>query len=1139
MWYMSVNIADNSYVNLREHESSYQAMIRNGDTSNTYDITQRFVKNKETNDFIDNFNNWNWNLNKGLLSDGTYINKSNFFTDSKYVTIDEKRILSVNNIKYFMFKMNCVLERKNKSKINDTYAVKENDESIYNLSWKLDDDGKTIYYYDTSTNTDDNGKISITNSYSSYPLQRIDRLSNYELGSLFLYLNGIKIPDNEIFVYSTKSFTDIFVPLSYIGDLNDDNIEVDVKFNVDIRQAGSEDFYFTTDDFSGKEIVIDLSKAEYLYDRWKSNVVTVDNTVVFLNGKLIKIKEVEKVDERQVKFVFSDFIEGKLELYVLNNIIYRHKYDINKSNLNPNNTKLHFFLDEKQFAQDFVNGPITKNAVSFWYDGIRIDDNLITQTSRYSFEFDINTKNFDESKVDFFVEDINYRIDDKQYIMYGDDYYLLNMLGVSRCVDKMKGGKSYSIFDDDNYQISFKDVLSNGGTSFDVPKAKDYYDNLEKTYKNDKDRCKELIKKNPSLLREMMQQFATPSKRFIVYGNSEDVHISSVKKLESEDALIYYKIYCNHILIDTVNYSAERNGDYDIITINKSVLSSGTNLFEVFQYDLTYYKQAVYRDNIKNMEPVYNPNNGTEIIGYTKIYNISDLSFGEDFLLDDINAVEQIKREWFDKNDDAYYMIYPDSNNSGFRVVKSFQIDKINEKQIKITINLHMTTQTKGYFYLLYKNYNIVNSFVYHNEDGSYMADNDLIFPIYSQYVEYGYRDDGTKYVKEMVDYIPYINNSEPMVTRNGKELIIGEDYLYVTPEKSESVATSYIILKTQTSENDSIVVQFNSAKTNILVLGYNNLNIDNKYGLIYLSELKYPVDPNYMNIFVNGEKVSKYDITILSDKLIRVYNIYRPITSLLITTNLNYKESELKEFIDLYKPTKFELLLEKIFHNCDPSKLLDTSKPNIDYIYTVKPDESGYESNHGFDDYVDDVLKKENPLKGSSGEVIDQADILQVMYINWLNKSGKTRSDNFPNIDINPKVLKYFSVFENTVVGNRLDIFMDSGRTYNGVPDDICGEPIKIDQTGKRILLYPGIDPNIRRKFFFEKIFIPVMKGTDNIQDIETFDNRDPVFEKLKVHGNANILYAEDFPTEPDKNGIMWTGTDKDLLCQKDPTFN
>lgn len=1140
---MSVKLAENSYVKLREHEPSYQAMIRNGDTSNTYDITQRFVKNSTQNDFIDSFNNWNWNDNRGLLSDGLYINKRNFFTTSVSSIRNNNRILTVNNIKYFMFKMNCVLEKKRVEEVKDTYINKENDENIYKLAWKLDENNNTVYYYDIGDeNVDSNGKISIKNEYSSYPLQRLDKLSNYELGSLFLYMDGIKIPDNEVFVYATKTFTDIFVPLSYIGDLNNNDFETDITFFADIRQAGSEDFYFISDNFSGNTITIDLSKKEYLYDRWNLNKVTPEKTIVFLNGELKKVKSVEYIDEKQVRFTFEIALNGRLELYVLNDIIYRHKVD-NNSMVNTSINELHFFLNEKEFEQDFVNGPITKNAVSFYYNGKRIDDTSIKQTSRYSFVYDISAiEDFDESKIDFFVEDINYRISDKDYIMYGDDYYLLNMLGVSRCVDRMKGGKTYSVFDLDKYMISFRDVLSQNCTLFDVPTAQAFYSSLEKNYNNDSDKCKELIKKNPSLLRDFLQQFATPSKKFIVNGNAADVRFSSVTKLNSEEDLIYYKIYCNHQLVDSINYTINREGLIDYITVTKDILKSGTNIFEVFQYDLTYYNQTVYRDNINNsFDPVLD-SQGLNIIGYTKTYNIKDLPFGEDFLLDDIVAIEPIERNWFTSADDEYYLIYPSSENKGFRTVKSFNIEKIGDDKVKITISLFMPTQTKGYFYLTYKNYNIVQSITYHNEDLSYMDDNDLIFPIYSQYVEYEYNDDGSRKVKEIVDYIPYINNSEPMVTRNGKELVIGDDYLWTTPEKSDGVTTSFLILKTQTEENDEIVVQFNSAKTNILILGYNNLNIDNKYGLVYFSELKYPFDPNYMNLYVNGEKVSKYDITILSDKLIRIYNIYRPITSLLITTNLQYKESELYEYISLYHETEFEQLLAKMFVNCDPSKNKSSDALDIDYIYTVKESSKNYDINHGLDFYVDDVQKAENPL---ASEIENEAerDITQVMYIKWLNKSGKTRSDNFPDTDINPKVLKYFSVFENYIVSDRFDITIDSGKTYNGIPDDITGEPIKTDINMKRTLIYPGVDVNLKRRFFYEKIFVPEInsqtKGQEFQSSIRDDTTLDPVFEALKHDSNANILYCEDFPLSPDKNGIRWTGSNKSYICNELPTFN
>ena len=158
-------------------------------------------------------------------------------------------------------------------------------------------------------------------------------------------------------------------------------------------------------------------------------------------------------------------------------------------------------------------------------------------------------------------------------------------------------------------------------------------------------------------------------------------------------------------------------------------------------------------------------------------------------------------------------------------------------------------------------------------------------------------------------------------------------------------------------------------------------------------------------------------------------------------------------------------------------------------------------------------------------------------MYINWLNKSGKTRSDNYPELDINPKVLKYFSIFENTIVGNRLDIFMDSEKVYNGVPEDICGEPIKVTTEMKKLLLYPGANKIIRRKFFYDNIFVPTINESEDIQaSIRDSTIIDPVFEALKKNKNSNILYAEDFPLEPDKNGIMWTGSNKTIVCFPDP---
>ena len=38
-------------------------------------------------------------------------------------------------------------------------------------------------------------------------------------------------------------------------------------------------------------------------------------------------------------------------------------------------------------------------------------------------------------------------------------------------------------------------------------------------------------------------------------------------------------------------------------------------------------------------------------------------------------------------------------------------------------------------------------------------------------------------------------------------------------------------------------------------------------------------------------------------------------------------------------------------------------------------------------------------------------------------------------------------------------------------------------------------------------------------------------IFETLSNEKKSNILYPRDFPMEPDRNGIIWTGSDIDIV--------
>lgn len=1241
---MSVIFDETNYQKIKINDPAYQAMIRISDVNNTYDIHQEYVKSGSSrNDFQSQLNLFN--NNSGTLSDGKYVDMSKFFIDTKRVIIDGETKVKGEVIPYFKFKTNHVLNFYNSANLKDTYIDKTNVESIYDLIETPMSENKYRL---------DEVKTLIESEYNSYPLQRVDRLVIHELDSIFLYVDGLKIPDNKIFVYANKSSTDIFVPESYIpGNIHDNKSIIDITFNVDYRQPGSEGFYFLST-LSGNNVSIDLTdvKYQYKYNKRKNMNITVDKLLIFINGYQVKAKSCN-LNGTTLNIDFGRNLENdEVEIYILNNVVYRYsKPDV--SMMNNNGSKVHFYINDN-YVTDTLNGPITKNAIQFWYNGKRINDDKIEQTSRFSFVYNVDlftytqvdipsnmiatpgvsyyirNKNneyvyvgelkyfeydtiyytrdlqptFDENLIDFVIEDTNKNINDIGYDIYSDDQYLLNMLGVRRCVDKMKGTKSFSVFDNEEYSIPFKNVLSNDGTLFDVQTAINKYKAIEDVISTPNDRIKSLIKSDPSLLRYLLSQTQYSSKKILVIGNKDDVVMSSVSKLSDPNASIYYKVYVNHILLNSSEYTVTRDGVLDIITIPKTKfkpveydengkLSSGRNTVELFQYDLTFKNRTIFKDNININYTQRIDEDGSTV--YRKTFLLKNLPFENLIDADDLCAIERIERKWFDSTQDEYNYIYPTDDMIGYRMVKKFKVVELTDESltIDVALNDYASTHTNGEFFMLIKQFNVAEQIKFTNEDGSYMESNDLLIPIYSTYTEYEYVD-GVKRITSINKYIPYINTSEPIITCEGKELIYGKDYTYFNPETNKHLTSSYIILKSQLKEDSVITVQFNSNKTNVLIVGYDDLNIDNRYGLIYLSELKYPVSTEYMNIFVNGEKLSAYDVDILSDKLIRVHHVNRPIRSVLITTNSLYKNSEIQEFLSLYKESEFEKLLEDIFWNCDPSKETDANHPSIDFTYKMNPyysefvgdEESEYDNpyykeytdkiitegnsfttstifsnvitppniddddydlkkeaydiaekffnvyrnNHGFVTDVDSVNQAENPYS-ESATVNFITDTLEIMYINWLCRSGKTRSYNFKSENIDPKVLNYFAVFENVIINDRIDIVVDSNRYYDGMRPDCCNEPVVEDVVNGNVhIQYPGVDSMLKRRYFFNTLLRCLEETTESL-GIDPETGEDTLIKAVCDHKLSNILYPNDFVLEPDKNGIFRTGTDVDIV--------
>ena len=80
-------------------------------------------------------------------------------------------------------------------------------------------------------------------------------------------------------------------------------------------------------------------------------------------------------------------------------------------------------------------------------------------------------------------------------------------------------------------------------------------------------------------------------------------------------------------------------------------------------------------------------------------------------------------------------------------------------------------------------------------------------------------------------------------------------------------------------------------------------------------------------------------------------------------------------------------------------------------------------------------------------------------------------------------------------------------------------------------IYQYPGAQIDLRRRFFWGMF----LKNNDIDKEVAFAANpentNEDIFETLSNEKKSNILYPRDFPMEPDRNGIIWTGSDIDIV--------
>jgi hypothetical protein len=386
-----------------------------------------------------------------------------------------------------------------------------------------------------------------------------------------VYANGLKVPDNEVLFYPTKSNVDVFIPLKYI---NKSGSEILIERKLHTLYSYIRYYEKNT---SGQEFRINVEPVPL-----SRSIVKERTTMVFIDKKLYNGKRSVFIENNDtiVVSLFQEVTNCELEIIVDSGISY---YLIQ----NPMELGKIGVFEVPETYIDSIHGPISKFSCYFFADGKRLLNDNILQQGRlhFSYEFEKNTN----AVLSMYITDIGF-ITDTASIFYGSDYYLYNMIGTSAISPTLKGGLSNTIFDGN---IDFDLTLSNDGTLYD----RQGINNLLTEYyalSSAEERVKYLLPDRPYLTRTFLENYGKELYTYIVDFNGSDpfVYIGLPDTYELATKR-NYEISVNTLHIPSNDIEVINKDITDIFKIPSKLFKTGKNVVEINvinEYDIEYVR---------------------------------------------------------------------------------------------------------------------------------------------------------------------------------------------------------------------------------------------------------------------------------------------------------------------------------------------------------------------------------------------------------------------------------------------------------------------------------------------------------------------------------------------------------------------
>lgn len=315
-------------------------------------------------------------------------------------------------------------------------------------------------------------------------------------------------------------------------------------------------------------------------------------------------------------------------------------------------------------------------------------------------------------------------------------------------------------------------------------------------------------------------------------------------------------------------------GDFDILSFvnDVKILKNEVNHYTHMGTTYIYLDADRVEDNdvIRfRVVPVYNRELGKKFI------NINAGNFTNDTFRVEKKLMGVIKN-----HKDIRLMKRKDDGFQFLKVGTDYTIE--NEKD---TIKFVISERKLGDLFIAY------NTSIYDYKVSKFNPDN---LPEVNSITIDSYSDDYKLWMPRLTDY-------SVSVFAGGKMLIEGLDFFISGQDKHPDINRTKVVFRNLPKAGSDVEI-YNIEQLRKQLGAVES--IDSELGIIYLKKLPFPFSLDYLDLYVNGIRMGKNDVQIISDKMIRIINpnLKRPYFDVAIIAKLDFPLDSFDEFLEQYQ---------------------------------------------------------------------------------------------------------------------------------------------------------------------------------------------------------------------------------------------